>query len=62
MENNMVKIEGLLLTGKSMKNIQSLAIVGAVSIISGTIYVFYKLGQRFAEKKYSNDSIKNGIG
>lgn len=56
MENNMVKIEGLLLTGKSMKNIQSLAMVGAASIISGIIYVSYKLGQRFAEKKYTNDS------
>ena len=62
MENNMVKVEGLLLTGRSMKSIQRLAMVGALSIISGTIYVSYKLGQRFAEKKYSNDSIKNGIG
>ena len=56
MENNMVKVEGLLLTGKSMKSIQILAMVGAVSIISGIIYVSYKLGQRFAEKKYANDS------
>ena len=48
MENNMVKLEGLLILGKNMKSIQRLAIVGAVSIISGTIYVSYKLGQRFA--------------
>ena len=62
MENNMVKLEGLLIIGKNLKSIQRLAIVGAVSIVSGITYVSYKLGQRFAEKKYSNDSIKNGIG
>lgn len=62
MENNMVKLEGLLILGKNMKSIQRLAIVGAVSIVSGITYVSYKLGQRFAEKKHSNDSIKNCIG
>lgn len=62
MENNMIKVEGLLLTGKSMKIIPSLAMVGAVGIVSGITYVFYKLGQKFAEKKYPNDSIKNCIG
>ena len=62
MENNMVKVEGLLIIGKNLKSIQRLAIVGAVSIVSGITYVSYKLGQRFAEKKYYNDSIKNGIG
>lgn len=56
MENNMVKIEGLLILGKNLKSIQRLAIVGAVSIVSGITYVSYKLGQRFAEKKYTNDS------
>lgn len=62
MENNMIKVEGLLLTGKSMTIIPSLAMVGAVGIVSGITYVSYKLGQKFAEKKYPNDSIKNCIG
>lgn len=56
MENNMVKVEGLLILGKNLKSIQRLAIVGAVGIVSGITYVSYKLGQRFAEKKYTNDS------
>lgn len=61
MENRMVHVEGLLLTGKSASIIPSLAIVGAASIISGITYVSYKLGQRSTEKKSLKDSIKKFI-
>ncbi len=61
MENRTVHVEGLLLTGKSASVIPSLAVVGAVSIISGITYVSYKLGQRCSEKKSLKDSIKKFI-
>ena len=50
MENNTIKIEAVLLTGKDAKRIPCLAVIGAASIIGGIGYGVYKIGKKVYKK------------
>ena len=50
MNNNTIRIEGLLLTGKDAVLMPCLAIIGAATVATTAIYVGHKLVTRIHEK------------